>query len=202
MTMLKKASVLALIMVALIIPVVALSDNAAGEVGIDKDIRVVGGFDDRSSGSIVVTLYNDGSTEATVTLFVIGLYADDGRVFAGPLTWKIPAGGIKEDTIKFPCGSTGTHWAKVVVEGDNIDAVRGEMSFEFTVGRSIWSNTWTYVAIIVVIIIVAIAALIKMRSNPRIPENVGTFTAMEEERKAGKQRSKTEREEYKARKKE
>jgi hypothetical protein len=42
---------------------------------------------------------------------------------------------------------------------------------------------------------------LRMRSNPRATVESGTFTAMEEERRAGKRRSGAEKEEYRGRSK-
>jgi uncharacterized membrane protein len=71
------------------------------------------------------------------------------------------------------------------------------MIFDYEVGRSIWSNVWTYVAIVIVILIVGIAFWLRMRSNPKV-DSAGAYTAMEEERKATKSKG-AKKQEYKGR---
>jgi hypothetical protein len=206
MTVPKKMLVLAFAMVALLIPVTALSDNASGEVMIDGDIDVRGGFDDRSAGRIIVTIYNDSAASVTVDLTIISTFPNDGKVFAKETGIEIPANTAVNVPLKFTVGSVGTHWAKAVIEGDGVDpeAIQSSMSFSFDVGRSIWSNTATYVAIVIVILVIVVAVILKMRGAPKA-EDTGVFTAMEEERRAGRTPSKrtgADKEEYKGRKKE
>ncbi|MCL1984797.1 MAG: hypothetical protein FWG58_05320 [Methanomassiliicoccaceae archaeon] len=209
MSLLKKISVLAVIMIALIIPAAAISGSAAGDVTITGDVKA-GGFDDRTSGTVTVKLYNSGETATgNVTVSVVKfddpekVYAKRTVSFTGDET-----DGMMDVGLSFRVGTPGTYWAVVMIEGDDVlissedGPAQDRMTFEFTVGQSIWSSTWTYVAIVIVIIIVAIAVFIRMRGAPKV-DDAGTFTAMEEERKAGKgQRSgRTEKEEYKGRKK-
>ena len=204
MSLLKKVSVLAVIMIALIIPAVAISGNAVGDVEITGDAKA-GGFNDRTAGTVTVRLYNTSIDLATgdITVSVVrfdepgAVYAEKIVSFTGEETE-----GFMDVSLSFRLDSPGTYYARVIIEGDSADPIKYSVPVTIEVGRSIWSSTWTYVAIVLVIIIVAIAVFIKMRGAPKV-EDKGTFTAMEEERKAGKgQRSgRTEKEEYKGRKK-
>ncbi|MDR2866405.1 MAG: hypothetical protein LBV13_03260 [Methanomassiliicoccaceae archaeon] len=202
MSLLKKVCVLTLVMIALVIPVMAISDNAAGEVWISRSsVEVTSGFNDRSAGTIMFTVDNDGEDDELVTVSVINRI--DTNVVYTVQDILVPAGSkLYEVYITFRTDSVGTHQAKVVLtsENDVVHPVKGEMGFSFTVDRSIWSNITTYIIIIVIIVIIAIAVFLKMRGAPKA-EKTHSFTAMEEERKASKKRSSTEREEYKGRKK-
>ena len=217
----KKVLVLALVMVALIIPVTALSDDASGDEGLfvyNGDVDVTKGFDDRTAGTVSVRISNTAADGVTVDVYITDwidysiVYADskkdhpDGISIEGVGSDADDGAFVTKDvSMKFQISSSGEYHLRVVVveQGMAVDQenmLTGSI-FDLSVGRSIWSNTWTYVAIILVIVIIAIAAFIKMRSTPRVSEGAGTFTAMEEERRAEKKRSGTKKEEYKGRKK-
>jgi len=199
MTSLKKVSLLALAMIVLIMPVIAMSDDASGEVSLyDDDVWVSKGFDDRTNGIISVRLFNAGTDEVAITVSIGNV---EGITYISR-DLNLQPEEVRTETLSFRITEPGTYYLEVIVTGEE-DAVteQNRQTLTIIVDRSIWSNTWTYVAIIIVIIIVAIAAFIKMRGTPRGADEAGTFTAMEEERKAGKKRSGTDREEYKGRKK-
>ncbi|MCL2712545.1 MAG: hypothetical protein FWD37_04655 [Methanomassiliicoccaceae archaeon] len=205
MSILKKTFVIAFVMIALLIPVAALSDSAAGEVKIDGDINVRGGFDDRTAGTVIVTVHNsDDENDSTISILIVDLLNEDIK-YAEVSGIEVPAGKALDVPIKFRVGSSGTHYAKVIISGDDVDdeAITSSLTFSFDVGRSIWSNTTTYIAIVIAILVVVIAVVLKMRSAPKV-EEAGAFTAMEEERKAGRatKRSGADKEEYRGRKKE
>jgi len=211
MSLTKKVLALAIVMVALIIPAVAMSESASGDVKVyNGDINITKNFDDRTAGTVTVRLHNTGLGDMTVDVHIVG-WADFSTVYQSAS--NIMVAGLDESEISFTdvsltflVNTPGHYNVRVIVmeHGDVIgeDDPITQMGFQFDVSRSIWSNTWTYVAIILVIVVIGIAAFIKMRSNPKLPSEAGTFTAMEEERRAGKQRSRTEKEEYKGRKKE
>ncbi|MCL2607443.1 MAG: hypothetical protein FWD92_02645 [Methanomassiliicoccaceae archaeon] len=194
----KKVCLLAMVMLLFFIP--AASGSAAGSVYMnDNSIRVTSGFDDRSSGTLSIMLENKSATDIIVNVSVEGNYPHPDRVYALRENITVPYDRLLDVAMSFHIGTPGTYWVKVIVT----DASSGEIlsernNIQIDVGQSIWSNTWTYIAIIIVIIIIAIGAYIKIRGNPKVEES-GAFTAMEEERKAGKKGSGTKREEYKGR---
>jgi hypothetical protein len=203
MSLVKKAFALALIMAVLVVPAVALSENADGLM-ITNDTRVTKNFDDRTAGIITVNLKNDSTADITVDVYIIDQLKKD-VVYASVKGVSIPAGGYVNVELKFTVTVPGEYWGRVMVM--NADVPLGQvdpmaqMGVHFNVDRSIWSNTWTYVAIIFVIVIVGIALFIRMRSNPKAPEEAGTFTAMEEKRKEERKRTGTGKKEYKGRSK-
>ena len=201
MTTVKKLSVLMLAMIALIIPAIALSDSAAGSVGIynSGDIHVTD-FNDRGTGTVTMMLYNNGTNDEKVTVSIVET-GNESRVF-GSATVTVPAdtSGF-EVKITISTGSQGHFWAKAIVTGTAVNEPISQTPFDFSVGRSIWSNTSTYIAIIAVVIIIGIALFLRMRSAPKPEGTEYTFTEMEEDRKAGKGRTGAKREEYKGRRK-
>ena len=204
MTTVKKLSVLMLAMIALIIPAIALSDSAAGDVGIynSGDIHVTD-FNDRGSGTVTLMLYNNDSVNDEIVTVRIVEMGNESRVF-GSAKVTVPADTAVtgfEVKVTISTGSQGHFWAKAIVTGDAVNEPMSQTPFEFSVGRSIWSNTSTYIAIIAVVIIVGIALFLKMRNAPKPDETGYTFTEMEEDRKAGKGRTGAKREEYKGRRK-
>jgi len=197
----KKVCVLAVVMVLFFIPV--MSDSAAGSVHVDNDsVHVTRGFDDRTAGALSITMENRGATDILVNITIGGNYPHTGHVYALRENVAIPYGEHLTVEMSFHIGDPGIYWVNVIVTDALADEGAAPLTqinhIQITVSLSIWSNTWTYIAIVLVIIIVAIAAFIKMRGNPKVEES-GAFTAMEEERKAGKSRSGTKREEYKGR---
>jgi hypothetical protein len=198
MSPMKKVCLLAMVMILFFIPVV--SGSVAGFQLSDGNIRETRGFDDRSAGTLHILLENDSSADIVVNVTVRD-NLNHAHVYAVMNNITVPYTDSVDVGISFQIGTPGQYWIRV----DVTDALTGDPLSEWstntimiTVNQSIWSNTWTYIAIIVVIIIVAIGAFIKMRSNPKVEES-GAFTAMEEERKAGKKGSGTKREEYKGR---
>jgi len=202
MSLFRKVSVLTLVMIALIIPVAALSDDAAGDAELrDGGVWVSGGFNDRSSGTITVRVFNAGADAVSVVVKITGMGADN--VYAASSTVTIPGDpgtgfSYVDVPLSFHVGSTGRHWVDVHIESvyGGLNESQSVMVFDFEVRQSIWSNTWTYIAIILVIIVAGIGIFIKIRGTPKA-EETGSFTAMEEERKASKRS--TGREEYKSR---
>jgi hypothetical protein len=208
MSSMKKVSVLMFAVLILAVPIM-LSENAEGDILLPANGIHASGFDDRSDGTLTVRVINDTSSAVTVNVLVFadnGSVDNLGRLLAANNNIEMGANETRVIILSFNLGSEGTHHVRVVVYdaslADNDDRTAGvlnQQGVEIYVGLSIWSNTWTYIAMVLVIIVAAVALLIRMRSNPRIPEAAGTFTAMEEERKAGKRSSGRER--YKGRKK-
>ncbi|MDR0791086.1 MAG: hypothetical protein LBE47_00930 [Methanomassiliicoccaceae archaeon] len=191
----KKAFVLMIAMVALMIPVLALSESAAAadEKWLDNTSIHARGFNDRSDGTVTVKVYNVGLLAREVTVYVGERDNPDSRYASAVIQFQ-DGEEYKFVDLRFRMGS-GTHYATVFVT-DSAGAELWRMSFDFDSGRSIWSNTWTYVAIILVIVIIGIAAFLKMRGAPKV-DNAGAYTAMEEERRATKKSA--GRQEYKGR---
>jgi hypothetical protein len=202
MSLFRKVSVLTLVLVALIIPVAALSEDAAGDAELrDGSVWVSSGFNDRGSGTITVRVFNTGTDFAVVDVKITGMGTDNVYAIG---TVNVPGDpgsgfGYEDIQLSFHMGNTGRHWVDVHIEhvsGSGVNDAQSVMVFDFEVRQSIWSNTWTYIAIILVIVIAGIGLFIKMRGAPKA-EDTGSFTAMEEERKASKRS--TGREEYKSR---
>jgi hypothetical protein len=204
MRSLKKTAVVAFVMIALLIPVLAICDNAAGEAELRTDsVWVSGGFNDRTDGTITVRVFNiNAGDELTVTINNIFT----GNMFGGATRTIVATDadesrGFVDIGVSFRIGDPGKYFASIVVTGDNVSETRNEINtFNFEVGRSIWSSIWTYVAIIVVIIIIGIVLLLRMRAAPKV-EHSGAFTAMEEERQVKRKSSSAKKEEYKGRSK-
>jgi small-conductance mechanosensitive channel len=203
---LKKTAVIAFIMVALLIPVLAISDNAAGEAELTTDsVWQTGGFDDRTNGTIMVRVIGIEESDV-ITVTITNLLT--GRVFATKTfvaTINDEIRGHVDVALSFRVSDPGKHFASVKISGDNVSEDRNQMStLSFEVGRSIWSNVLTYVAIVVVIIIIAIVLLIRMRAAPKV-DSAGAFTALESERSekksAKKKSTSAKKEEYKGRSK-
>jgi len=205
MKSLKKVGVLALIMVALIIPAVAVCGNASGETGLyDDGVWVSGGFNDRSTGSITVRATGDITDGDVLTATITDLFS--GHVFATRTITVVESDeerGYIDIVLSFRIGSPGKYFAIVELTGTNVSEKFNTVStFSFDVGKSIWSNTWTYVAIIIVIILIAIVLILRMRASPKV-EDTGAFTAMEEERQEKRKSSSkgAKKETYKGRQK-
>ncbi|MCL2142725.1 MAG: hypothetical protein FWH44_00465 [Methanomassiliicoccaceae archaeon] len=201
MSLLKKMCVLAIVAVALLIPAVAISENASGDAMLyDGSVRQTGGFDDRTNGTISVRVSNS-DTSVPVTVNVTIRDPVSGAVYISGRAVTVPAGYDSRDFgFSFRIGSPGTYHLIVEISGDDAAEVEFAQSIDIEVGRSIWSNTWTYIAIVIVIIVILIAVFLKMRGAPKA-DSAGAFTAMEEERKADRKKTGTDREEYKGRSK-
>ena len=200
----KKIAVVALILAALIIPVIAISENASGVSELhDDSIWVSGGFNDRSDGTITVRVHNGIEGEQfTVTLknsMTGETYPNATRTVT--VTSDDEDRGYIDVSFSFRIGSPGKYFVSVKITGD-VNSSKSELNtYSFEVGRSIWSSIWTYVAIIVVIIIIAIVILLRMRAAPKV-DSGGAFTAMEEERQVKRKSSGgAKKEEYKGRQK-
>jgi hypothetical protein len=202
MSLFRKVSVLTLVMIALIIPAAALSQDAAGEAELrDNGIWVSGGFNDRGSGTITVRVFNTGTDVAVVNVKITGAGTDNVYATGTAAVPGDPGSGFGsvDVPLSFRIGDPGRYWVDVHIEsvsGSGVNEAQSVTVFEFEVRQSIWSNTWTYVAIILVIVIAGIGLFIKFRGAPKV-EDTGSFTAMEEERKASKRS--TGKEEYKGR---
>ena len=204
MKSLKKVGVLALIMVALIIPAVAVCGNASGETALyDDGVWVSGGFNDRSNGTITVRATGDITDGDVLTVTIKDLFS--GNVYAARTITVAESDeerGYIDIGLSFRVGTPGKYFAIVELTGTNVSEEFSTVStLSFDVGRSIWSSTWTYVAIIVVIILVGIVLFLRMRAAPKV-DSGGAFTAMEEERQEKRKSSKSARKEtYKGRQK-
>jgi arginine exporter protein ArgO len=199
MASLKRITLLALVMVALIIPVIAISENTSGASELrNESVWVTDGFNDRSNGTIIVRVFNviEGE-EITVEISNIfgGLFSSATRT----ATADDEDRGYMDFGLSFRIGDPGKYYASIVIIGNHVGSFNEINTFSFEVGRSIWSSVWTYVAIVVVIIIIGIVLFIRMRAQPKV-DSAGEFTAMEEERKV-KKGSGAKKETYKDRSK-
>jgi hypothetical protein len=204
MSLQKKALVLALAMVALIIPLLAVSGIAAAAGELDNSSISAHGFDNRSSGTVTVKVLNGEATERTVNVYItewsisndVTTWDASKNNFASATVTFTEEDESKTVSLGFRNDSVGTHQARVIVT-DTEGNILTQMGFDYTVGRSIWSNTWTYVAIVIVILVIVIAAWLRMRGNPKV-DSAGAYTAMEEERRASRSKG-AKKEEYKGR---
>jgi uncharacterized membrane protein len=203
MTSLKKIAVLAFITVALIVPALAISKDVSGEAKLwDGGIWVSNSFSDRSDGTITVRMVDvvDGDV-ITVKITDLAENMFPGATRTVTVTEADEERGYINIDVTFRMGTPGHYRAQVIVTGDNVIAPPyNQKSFEFDVGKSIWSSVWTYVAIIVVIVIIGIVLLIRMRGAPKV-DHAGAFTALEEERVEKKRTTSAKKEQYKSRRK-
>ncbi|MDR0334360.1 MAG: hypothetical protein LBH69_00520 [Methanomassiliicoccaceae archaeon] len=203
MKSLKKIGVLALIMIALIIPAVAIAENVSGDKAAiyDESVRVTGGFNDRSTGTITVKVIGEiiEGDELTITITEL----KTGNLFGTTtiiVTEADELRGFVNISVSFRIGNPGTYFGVVSLTGTDVhETYNIDSTLRFDVGKSLWSSIWTYVAIILVVVIIAIVIFMRMRALPKV-ENTGAFTAMEEERRV-KKGSSAKKETYKSRSK-
>ena len=204
----KKLLVLALAIAFIAVPlsISFTADNSDAELDLsfDSSKTDIGSFGEMSSGTITFTLVNSTDHEIAFTAYVT-LFGSDAKL--ATTTGAVPAkaddtNGTKTADLTFQISEEGRNHVQIfVVYGDPAVTIT-EGPLEINVASSIWNDTTTYIAIIVVIIIIAIAAFLKMRSNPVRKNNTKTFTQMDAERKAGKSSApsggsaNTERQEY------
>jgi hypothetical protein len=205
MSVQKKVLVLALAVIALIIPVIMMSGAAVADKELDLTSISTRGFDNRSPGTVSVKVINELADARTVNVYVT-----DWNIPLDATTWGASNNNLVSASVKFVLGdeskvvnldfrndSVGTHHARVIVT-DADGVILSQMIFSYTVDRSIWSSMWTYAAIVIVIIIVGIAFWLRMRGNPKV-DTAGAYTAMEEERRVNRTTKSSKKEEYKGR---
>ena len=202
----KKLLVLALAIAFIAVPlsISFTADNSDAEMDLSFDTTQtkIGSFGEMSSGTITFTLVNSTSNSIDFTAFVTILGSTHNlATTSGNVPAKVDTtNGTTEASLTFQIGDEGRHHVQITVAyGDGKTLTQIE---EINVNGSIWNDTTTYIAIIIVIIIIAIAAFLKMRSNPTRKNNAKTFTQMDAEKKAGKSAAasggsaNTERQEY------
>ena len=189
----KKLLVLALAIAFIAVPlsISFTADNSDAELDLrfDSSKTDIGSFGEMSSGTITFTLVNSTDHEITFTAYatIFGSTSKLATITDGKVPAKVDdTNGTTTASLTFQISEEGRHHVQIfVVYGDPAVTIT-EGPLEINVASSIWNDTTTYIAIIVVIIIIAIAAFLKMRSNPTRKNNTKTFTQMDAERKAGK----------------
>lgn len=205
----RKIAVILLAFAFILLPLGMSEDSeGANELTVDSQSLHVGSFNERSAGTISVTLENSSTAVEglVVDVYVTWLNGDwtkGGDRLASVEGVNIPArtddkNGSATVDVSFRIGSPGTHHVKIwfvpegyfpsVGQGDNAVGLNWATA-QIDVESSVWSNPVTYVVVIIVILIVVIAVYLRLRST-RTPKVKGRFTEMEMERKAQKERPK------------
>jgi|GEM_PF-1193283 len=199
----KKIVALALVLSFLVLPLAFAGSSSAADLQFDNSQSRVGSFTQGSSGSVTVFLQNTTDSPISATVYVAFPNSDSPRLAQTQVT--VPGNdadgnpGVAEVSLSFRIDSPGTHWVRVwatyMAEDPSNPGSYVETPLlvpeilEIHVNSSIWSNTSTYIAIVVVILVVAVAVYFLKIRNPSKKNDVaaGTFTAMESRRLAKKQ---------------
>jgi len=199
----KKLLVLALAIAFIAVPLsisfAAENNDAALDLSFDSSKTEVGSFGEMSPGTITFTLVNSTSSDIEFTAYISTVSEPDKKLVT--INGTVPANGTATKSMSFQISNEGKEFVRIFVVYGSPEVTITEGPFEINVASSIWAKTSTYIAIIVVVIIIAIAAFLKMRSNPVRKNNSKTFTQMDAERRAGKSSApsgtvSTERQEY------
>lgn len=175
---------LAVIMMAIVPASMMMSDESDAKV--DFGDIWGSGFTTSGPGTLNVVLT---STEYDDIVGIDVIVTENG-VERGRTTVTVPANDSITAEVRFSLDGAGTHYLRVTCEppdtfppgpnGQPINYIDG-ISVEVTV--SIWSNTTTYLALIVVAILVVIAVYLRMRSAP-VTKPKMTFTELEKQKAA------------------
>lgn len=156
------------------------------------------GFTTNGDGTLHVTLNSTEYIEIEMTITVT-----EGNRELKSIEVTIPAATDENPTVKyvaevsFRLDGEGTHQLRVTCEPSHYFTPSGQpinyydVNVDVTV--SIWSNTTTYIAIIVVALLIVIAVYLKIRSTP-ITKPKMTFTELERQKAVGKEESLAEKE--------
>lgn len=192
----KVLAVLAILAVALV-PLIAADDS-------DATVKRVGqcetsGFTDYDSGTLRITLNNDGGEAVNVIVKVYEL-----NKTTNPLAQKEAELAAGQDTVVslgWGYGSEGKKYVDVYVydASDESVVLAQENSVEIDVTHSIWKNSVTYIVIVIIVIVVIIAIIMFIRSGKKTKSDTTmadkTFTKMHME-KTAKKASAAEKKEY------
>ena len=216
----KKLIAFALVLAFLAVPVtLSLSENHSAanppdEEGLyfDSGNIEIGSFDVLSTGTLKVPILNWTDQSVTITrIYVTMLHSSDKlnektNIVVPPRVDDETPGKIVVE-FSFRIQNQGNQYVEVIAEpSDAFPSGARTGSLTINVASSIWAEATTYIAIVVVIIIIALAAFLKMRSNPvSKASSTKTFTQLDAEKKASRSgetvKGSTDRQEYSGSKK-
>lgn len=196
--MIRKRTILPVVLLAVIM-IPALSVLCIEEAEASTDYLVMetntlstGDFNSRNTSDIKITISNGTEDEVTVDVWVTYQDATDQSIEGalGRDNIKIDPEDKGTAVISIGFGSEGDKLLRIHAKSDDVDFisignVEGVASYNFSiyVHQSIWSNTITYVAIILIIVVVAVAIYLRQRSAPKAEPQM-TFTELEEMRRS------------------
>ena len=189
-------AILAILAIALV-PLIATDDS-------DATVKRVGqcetsGFTDYDSGTLKITLNNDGG-EAVKVIVKVYEFNNHSNTLAQKEA-ELTAGENTVVSLGWGYGSEGKKYVDVFVYdvNDETTPIAQENSVEIDVTHSIWKNSVTYIVIVIIVIVVIIAIIMFIRSGKKTKSDTTmadkTFTKMHRE-KTAKKASAAEKKEY------
>jgi len=173
----KKAIVAILAVLALsMIPLMAIESDESDAIIVIEGVTQ-GTVTSSNGGDILVHFNSEEVRDRTITITVT-LPENDNKVI-GTATVEIPAETEYTAAVHISGLGVGTYNVKITCE-DSVYFGINTQSFVLDVTKSIWSNVSTYLAIAVVAILIVVAAVIKMRSAPKVKPDT-TFTELEKQ---------------------
>jgi hypothetical protein len=194
MVSIKQIIAMAIVLALAVVPI-SISDSSDATVNFGDDPTVTGEFSDMGSGTLKVTVYNDGSSEQTITVKVVNYSNKDNILASKDVAVPAKSGdnnGTATVSLSWSYGDSGTKYVIVNLLDSEGTTISSDGPIAINVSHSIWKDTTTYVVIIIVVIVIAIGIFIKMRGLPGKKKDddkvddkksAKTFTKMEEEKK-------------------
>ena len=194
----KTMAILAILAIALV-PLIATDDS-------DATVKRVGqcetsGFTDYDSGTLKITLNNDGG-EAVKVIVKVYEFNNHSNTLAQKEA-ELTAGENTVVSLGWGYGSEGKKYVDVFVYdvNDETTPIAQENSVEIDVTHSIWKNSVTYIVIVIIVIVVIVAIILFIRSGKKTKSDTTmadrTFTKMHNE-KVAKKSGAAEKKEYKS----
>ena len=195
-TIYKLFAVLAILAIALV-PLIAADDS-------DATVKRVGqcetsGFTDYDSGTLKITLNNDGG-EAVKVIVKVYEFNNHSNTLAQKEA-ELTAGENTVVSLGWGYGSEGKKYVDVFVYdvNDETTPIAQENSVEIDVTHSIWKNSVTYIVIVIIVIVAIVAIILFIRSGKKTKSDTTmadrTFTKMHKE-KTAKKTATAEKKEY------
>ncbi len=192
----KTMAILAILAIALV-PLIAADDS-------DATVKRVGqcetsGFTDYDSGTLKITLNNDGG-EAVKVIVKVYEFNNHSNTLAQKEA-ELTAGENTVVSLGWGYGSEGKKYVDVFVYdvNDETTPIAQENSVEIDVTHSIWKNSVTYIVIVIIVIVAIVAIILFIRSGKKTKSDTTmadrTFTKMHKE-KTAKKTATAEKKEY------
>ena len=192
----KTMAILAVLAIALV-PMIAADDS-------DATVKRVGqcetsGFTDYDSGTLKITLNNDGG-EAVKVIVKVYEFNNHSNTLAQKEA-ELTAGENTVVSLGWGYGSEGKKYVDVFVYdvNDETTPIAQENSVEIDVTHSIWKNSVTYIVIVIIVIVAIVAIILFIRSGKKTKSDTTmadrTFTKMHKE-KTAKKTATAEKKEY------
>ena len=189
-------AILAILAIALV-PLIAADDS-------DATVKRVGqcetsGFTDYDSGTLKITLNNDGG-EAVKVIVKVYEFNNHSNTLAQKEA-ELTAGENTVVSLGWGYGSEGKKYVDVFVYdvNDETTPIAQENSVEIDVTHSIWKNSVTYIVIVIIVIVAIVAIILFIRSGKKTKSDTTmadrTFTKMHKE-KTAKKTATAEKKEY------